>query len=771
MTVTSTSADDGGVTSTNPLGGPLSGVRVVEAAIGVSAVGAGMAANLPGALLRDLGAEVVHVRSAPRLTLDESVEFFRAWDRGKEILELDDGGLPDTVAALAETADIMFMTGSEALVERRGIGYRDLARRNPRLVGARVRPSFTALGAQPDFDLLVSARAGVCTQIPGHTRGRPVFPELNVAQAGAALSATAGALVGLYEREVTGRGRWAETSLYDGLLAVASMIIGRVECHSPATTMLWKNQGPAEALIYQCADGGHIQLWFGAKGAYEQFLAFMGDAPSERGYNADVTSGALVERGKRWAEQFAVYDRAEWLERLAGHDFRVEPAWRPGEALLDPHVRQIGLSIEHMDPERGSLRVLGPVAAVRRAGPADAAPVADRSVPLLAGVKVLDLSAYLAGPVGAAVLAELGADVVKVEPKSGDVHRAMEPLFSAGQRGKRAIGLDLKSPGAQGVLERLFQWADVVHQNSRVGLAERLGYDEARVRAANPNVVYSFASGFGVTGPRALLPANDQLMQALAGIEAAQGGYGAEPTFLSWGSIDVAGGWISACAILAALYARRRTGAGQSVSSSLLGTALFLKSGAFVAGERVVEGPVLDQDQLGYGAAYRLYQGADGAWFALAVPDQPAWDALRRLVDGLPAAPPPLRTRGGDRQPEEKLLEAAFATRPADEWVSLLGEARIPVEPVAECDRTAFIERIVDDPVNHQLGRVISHRWGERGRVDQVCYPPRLSPEPQRRPRHRIARLGEHTAEVLEAVGFDADDRARLATDGVISSA
>ena len=125
----------------------------------------------------------------------------------------------------------------------------------------------------------------------------------------------------------------------------------------------------------------------------------------------------------------------------------------------------------------------------------------ERARRLLEDVRVLDLSAYLAGPITPLVLAELGADVVKVEPLTGDVHRTMEPMFAAGQRGKRALALDLKAPDAARVLERLFRWSDVVHHNARVGLAERLGYDEATVRAANPDVVYSFASGFGDTGP------------------------------------------------------------------------------------------------------------------------------------------------------------------------------------------------------------------------------------------------------------------------------
>src|SRR5205807_5703111 len=130
------------------------------------------------------------------------------------------------------------------------------------------------------------------------------------------------------------------------------------------------------------------------------------------------------------------------------------------------------------------------------------------------------------------ILADLGADVVKVEPITGDTHRGIEPMFASVQRAKRAIGIDLKAPGASDVLRRLFAWCDVVHHSGRVGLAERLGYDEASVRQVKPDVVYSHATGFGETGRRALLAANDHLMQALSGVEAAAGGHGQGPTFL-----------------------------------------------------------------------------------------------------------------------------------------------------------------------------------------------------------------------------------------------
>jgi len=757
--------------------GPLNGIRVVEVSLGVSAVGAGLAISLPGSLMRDFGADVVRVQSTRRSTLDQGVEFARAWDRGKEVVDADDDPerAAETVAAHARDADVVFLAGPEELIEQAGLQYHRLARSNPRLIVVRIRPSRNALGALPDLELLVQARAGLPTQIRAHRAG-PAFGDLAVGSAGAGLSATAGALASLYERESTGAGGWAETSLYDGIQAILPMIGGRVEHHSPATTLLWKNQGPAEALCYQCADGGYVQLWFGAKGAYEEFLEHMGEPPSEAGYNADTMSGAMVERGKRWAEKFGTRDRDWWIADLAGHNFRCEPAWRPGEALRDPHLREVGLSVDGESGEDGPMTRLGPVVTVTplasgggtgRSGNL-AAPARERGP--LSDVRVVDLSAYLAGPVGPLILAELGADVVKVEPLAGDVHRTMEPMFAAGQRGKRAMAIDLKSAGAPAVLSRLFGWADVVHHNSRVGLAERLGYDEATVRAANPGVVYSFASGFGDRGPRALLPANDQLMQALAGIEAAQGGAGQPPTFLVWGAVDVTGGWVSACGIIAALYARRRGGGGQSVASSLLGAAMTLKSGAFLAGDRVVGGPVLDAKQTGYGAAYRLYQGGDEEWFALAVPDAATWARLRDVVAGedLPASPPPLRTELAGPQPEELVLEAVFRTKDTAVWVRELRGAGVPVEPVDEVDRTEFAARFLDDPVNRELGRVVTHHWGDRGRVEQPRFPPWLGPVPLPGAWAGIPGLGEHTTEMLESLGVDPGQRRALAASGTV---
>ncbi len=390
----------------------------------------------------------------------------------------------------------------------------------------------------------------------------------------------------------------------------------------------------------------------------------------------------------------------------------------------------------------------------------------------LSGVRVLDLSAYLAGPVASLVLAELGADVIKVEPVSGDAHRGVEPMFAAGQRGKRALALDLKSPAVEPVLRRLFEWSDVVHHNSRVGLAERLRYDEATVRTRNPTVIYSHASGFGPRGPRARTPANDHLMQALSGIEAEAGGDGQPPTsFSDWAAVDIVGGWLSASAVLAALYARRRTGRGQSVWTSLLGAGMTMRSGAFLADGGLVEGPRIDPQQWGYGAAYRIYQCQDGRWLALAIPDGESWARLRRVVgpEILGPAPPPLRVVPGERQPAEVSLEKAFAGKGASWWAEILRAAGVPVEIVREPTRAEFIADIFDDPVSRQLGRVVSFQWGDRGLLEQAACPIRLGPQPRVPPDPHLPTIGEHSHAILESLGFDREERSALAEADTIA--
>ncbi|KPM54753.1 hypothetical protein ACG83_15040 [Frankia sp. R43] len=211
-------------------------------------------------------------------------------------------------------------------------------------------------------------------------------------------------------------------------------------------------------------------------------------------------------------------------------------------------------------------------------------------------------------------------------------------------------------------------------------------------------------------------------------------------------------------------------GPGQSVSTSLLGSGLALKAGAHVTGDTVAGGPVLDGEQTGYGAAYRIYQARDGQWFALAVPDHAAWERLRRTAaaPGLPTSPPPLRLVGGEPQEAEILLEEVFRTEPAGAWVRRLHAAGVPAELVEEVDRVRLVARVLDDPIARQSGRIASYDWGARGRTETPGCPFGIGPAARPAGRPGIPGLGQHTAEVLDDIGFDADARAALVASGTV---
>jgi crotonobetainyl-CoA:carnitine CoA-transferase CaiB-like acyl-CoA transferase len=296
-----------------------------------------------------------------------------------------------------------------------------------------------------------------------------------------------------------------------------------------------------------------------------------------------------------------------------------------------------------------------------------------------APLRVLDFSAFVAGPLAAEILADLGADVIKVEPPEGEAMRAAAYAIAACQRGKRSLALNIGAPEARQVVEQLLRWADVVLHNFRVGVAERLGIGEDTVARLNRDAVYCHASAFGTTGRRAAFPGNDALMQAVTGFERAVGGKGNDPLAATWIPIDICGGWVAAAGMLAGLYARASSGGGHRVTTSLLGAGILVHSGVFARDGELVRGPELDARQTGYGPGYRLYQGADGHWFALVLPDQQAWLRLASLpeVTSLPATYVPLRGSGvgaidAVARQAEAVLEAAFATAPAAEWAGRL---------------------------------------------------------------------------------------------------
>jgi crotonobetainyl-CoA:carnitine CoA-transferase CaiB-like acyl-CoA transferase len=748
-----------------PDGQPCAGLTVAELAVGASDLGLGLAGGLPGRMLADLGASVVRIVAAQSPPIDADVPWGRAWHRDKKVAATDDR---DEAFALLREADVVLAYGPEELVEARGLGYREVRAANPAVIYARCRPSRAAWGTVPDFGLLVEARAGFCTQLEGHRPG-PIFVDVRAPGMGTAALLTTSVLGLLYRRAATGCGGWAETSLYDGMLATLGCMIGRSQRAAPHIEGYWEKGSTFPNFLYRCGDGELLQVWFGGKGMYAGLISVLGDEPSTEGYYSDQTTGKLGERARRWGSFFSTRTRAEWIRLLRAAGVACEPVLGPGEILADPHLAETGLAIRcsdgpHDDVVVGSTISVRPLPAASppgQSGGRAAKPAAVRDdAGLLAGLRVVDFSAFVAGPLAAEVLADLGADVIKVEPPGGEAMRAAAYAVAACQRGKRSLALDIGAAQTRPVVERLLSQADVVLHNFRVGVAERLGIDAATVARLNPRAVHCHASAFGAAGRRAMFPGNDALMEAVTGTERAIGGAGNDPIAATWIPIDILGGWLAAAGMLAALYARGSGNEGQQVVTSLLGAGILLHSGTFLRDGELVTGPSLDGAQTGYGPGYRIYSGSDGNWFALVVPSPAAWHRLAAVpeVTSLPEAYAPLRGGAADAaaRQAEAVLEAAFATAPAAAWVARLRTIGLLAELIAPLDRDEFRGGILDDPVNRQFGRVAAYQTADWGGFEQIGPLLRYGPAAGAGPRLMLPRIGEHTEEVLTELGFSA---------------
>ena len=211
------------------------------------------------------------------MPIDAGLPWGRAWHRDKHLVATDDA---DEIARAAPRARTWrWSYGPEELVEGRGLGYRDLCAANPALVYARCRPSRTSTGTVEDYGLLVEARSGFCTQLAGHRPG-PIFIDVRAPGGGTALLLPTSVLALLGQRARTGAGGWAETSLYDGMLATLGCMIGRSERAAPEIEGYWEKGSTFPNFLYRCADDELIQVWFGGKGMYAKLIEVLGDEPS-----------------------------------------------------------------------------------------------------------------------------------------------------------------------------------------------------------------------------------------------------------------------------------------------------------------------------------------------------------------------------------------------------------------------------------------------------------------------------------------------------------
>ena len=391
---------------------------------------------------------------------------------------------------------------------------------------------------------------------------------------------------------------------------------------------------------------------------------------------------------------------------------------------------------------------------------------------MLDGLRVLDLSRIIAGPYCATMLADLGADVVKLErPGRGEDYRSsrgsgrMNAVFAALNRNKRGIAVDLQHPEGAKLAFELARRADVVVENFLPGGADRLGLGYEAVRAVNPAVVYLSITGFGQSGPYARRPAYNTVAQGLSGIMALTGMPGHPPTRLGGTITDLATAYVAFGAVNAALVHRFRTGHGQHLDVNLLASTIGLLADVvahyFETGVR----PGREGNRNPQVAPAESFRTSDGyVVIVLTNPDQ--WDRFCRVLgDEELRLDPRFSTAPARLLHRDELaarIERSIATAPTAEWVARFEAASIACGPIYEFDE------VFEDPQVRHLGLLTEMEQPGHGLVRMLGLPFSASAmEPSiRRP---APLLGEHTAEVLGELGLRQTEIERLAAEAAIA--
>jgi len=388
----------------------------------------------------------------------------------------------------------------------------------------------------------------------------------------------------------------------------------------------------------------------------------------------------------------------------------------------------------------------------------------------LEGIRVVDLSAIIAGPIATAFLATFGADVVKVEPPEGDALRGYpsslpgESRYFLGiNRGKRSLALDLKHPDGLAVAGRLAAGADVVVESFRPGVAARLGMDYPTLRAASPRLVYCSISAYGQQGPLSTRPGLDPVVQCYGGLAWEQGAPDGDAPALVRGSlVDYYTGGLAASGILLALLARTRSGAGQYVETSLLDGVLAMQAGRlFWAEAREPREAV--KDFLGDRVS-RIYPTREG-YLYLYVELPKFWEGLCRTL-GLEAwlADPRFQTMIGRHENKTELIARIterLAGRPAAEWEAIFEAAGVP------CTRIRSVPEMLADPQAEANGTLAAAVHPALGLVRFLGVPVRLAGTPGTPPGPPPT-LGEHTDAILAEAGYTPGEIARLRGAGAV---
>ena len=730
--------------------------------------------------LADNGARVV------RLAMDGGADdvrdggVFAIYDRGKEAARVDADVGADGFAEFCGGADVLIEDFSPASPTRAALGLDALGKRIPRLVHC----SITAYGAkgplagEPADHDLAAARMGILGSQPSRRGGGiPIHVVHPVAYVGAGLLAALGIAAALFRREKDGGGRGGrvETSLMAGALLYAPKAAGE---KIPVRHMNMTAQGGGPFYsVFECGDGEWLQLGCIHSGFVDLAAAVIGVADFIAS-NPEMGDGRWPrdESARRRlfdkvAERLRTRTSDEWIAELQAADVPCGPVRTAREAMDDPQIRHNGLVVKLDDPVFGETLMTGaPIklsetpsrigaaraakaeffdappfgSTARRAPESESAQDGGGGLPL-AGVRVMEMTNVIAGPVAGRLLADLGADMIKFESPFGDISR---PGGGAGfisyNAGKRSVSVDTKTAAGAEIARRLAASADLILANMRPGAIERMGLDADFLRDANPRLVQTHITAYGWDGPYAHRPGVDPIAQAMTGLQRAQGGADGAPVYLSaLAPCDYTGGALGALGAVLGLLARERHGIGQKVDTNLLAAGALMNADGFIHYDGKPDRPLPDGDQFGISALRRLYRTADG-WIYLAA-DAPAHAAQAAAF---------LDDDGGGAD--------AIARMTTERALDMLASRGLPCAPVVEDYARGFFQ----DPQARANGMAAALEHPALGTVNLSGNPVSFDGVGTLPKRHTPL-LGEHTAEVLAELGFSSGEIAALYAERV----
>ncbi len=598
-----------------------------------------------------------------------------------------------------------------------------------------------------------------------------------------------GVLASLHVRNICGIGQKIETSMYQGTIAIRSPMLVEADDISKFHMNNLLPQGGLPAYrMYPCADGKWLHIGCLTREFWDKLAVALDlldlaiqpefeSAPS--GWATDQDRESAIDLiGNRLLER----PRDHWLSVLAEEDVPAAPVLTTQQFMDLPQVRHSDLVQTVEDPVLGEMEQVEMVIGFSETPGRTRMPAprlgqhTDEVVALLEnngsspggsgnsakssktpkhpleGMKVLDLSSFIAAPLGAMILADLGTDVIKVEPLNGEGARPLPFLILGGNRGKRGIALDLKTSAAKEIINRLLGWCDVVVHNMREGNAERLGIGYEGARNLRPDVIYVHVTGYRATGPDKLKPGFDPLFQSMSGTTARQGASAERPVFLRTPVTDDTNAMLLAAAVLMALHHRDQTGQGQKIDLSLLKTAALVNSDDFMRFQSKEDRPLADNGLYGLSAVKRLYKTADG-WIFLDCNQANEWESLSKFLSGSMLGDELTFDVANMMHPwNEELcrnLAEEFERRPADDWERLLVAGGVPCCRVAkDIDEGFYLH-----PQALHLGMMDENMHPEYSNLRQGGVQVAFSKTPSA-DRQPAPSLGQHSVEILQQLGF-----------------